>query len=199
MNDQIQLEGITESIYGGFWLRLGALFLDLLITSPLMFLFLYLNHSEKNMYFYTISPYLLFQLWYNVYLPKKYGGTPGKLIAGIKIIRINGGAIGWKESVLRYCYYMVLMILSTLKMIICLSNADSVIYASLSWTKQTRYLTSISPQFSKFYMLSSLIWMFSEIITLLSNKRKRSVHDYIANTVVVKTKYIDKLNDTLIP
>ena len=34
-----------------------------------------------------------------------------------------------------------------------------------------------------------LIWTIIEILSMLTNKKSRAIHDFIARTVVVKTKY----------
>ena len=34
---------------------------------------------------------------------------------------------------------------------------------------------------------AGFIWLIAEIIVMLSNKKRRTVHDYIAGTVVIKT------------
>ncbi len=94
----LQIEGISENIYGGFWPRLLALFLDSLIMAPIIYLFLYLNTISKYVYFYTLIPNIAFSIFYFVFLPVKYGGTPGKIIAGLNILQIDGQPIGWKEA-----------------------------------------------------------------------------------------------------
>jgi uncharacterized RDD family membrane protein YckC len=85
----IKINGINENIYSGFWSRLGANLLDGLILIPASFLLLFINSFNKNIYFITAIPNLLFIFifWYNIFLPKRYGGTPGKLIVGIKIVK----------------------------------------------------------------------------------------------------------------
>ncbi len=97
----IQIDGINDNIYAGFWARLGSLLLDALFMMPIIGLTLYLNGLDKNVYFITFLPNFIFGLWYGIYLPKKYGGTPGKLLVGLKIIRLDGETIDWKESILR--------------------------------------------------------------------------------------------------
>ena len=193
----LRLDGVIENIYAGFWIRLGSLFLDFLFVIPVTILTLYLNSLGKNVYFYTIIPSLLFGLWYNIYLPKRYSGTPGKLVAGIKIIRLDGQSIDWKEAILRHIVLLVLSILSIIVMVSCIINADENTYTSLSWLKQSQYLMTLSPIFFKFYTWTSNIWIYSEFIVLLTNKRKRAIHDYIAGTVIVKGKYIDKIRDIM--
>ena len=198
MNDKqtpLQIEGISESLYAGFWTRLGSLLLDFIFIVPVVFLVLYLNGLGKNIYFCTIIPNLIFGLWYHVYLPKKYGGTPGKLVVGISIIRLDGQPIDWKEAILRHIVQFSLIILSSIVMTSSLLGADEETFTSLSWLQQSQYLMSLSPVFFKFYTWTSNIWIYSEFVVLLTNKRKRAVHDFIAGTVIVRTKYLDKIRE----
>ncbi len=197
----LEIEGITDNLYAGFWIRLGSLLLDTLFVLPIFFLILYVNGLGKNIYFYTIIPNLAFALWYNIYLPKKYGGTPGKLVAGVKIIRLDGEAIGYKEATLRYSYSieLVLTILSSIWMTNFLLQADDVIFTSLGWMQRTQYLMTLSPGFLKFYNWASNIWIYSEFIVLLTNKRKRAIHDFIAGTVIVRAKYVNQIIEAMNP
>jgi uncharacterized RDD family membrane protein YckC len=193
----LEIEGISDNLYAGFWIRLASLLLDTIFLLPIIFLTLYLNGLGKNMYFYTLIPNFAFGLWYNIYIPKKYGGTAGKLVAGLKIIRLDGEAIGWKEAILRHSVMLVLTIISSIWMINCLLQADDAIFTSLGWMEQTKYLMTLSPGFFKMYNWASNIWIYSEFIVLLTNKRKRAIHDYIANTVIVKSIYIEKIRETM--
>jgi uncharacterized RDD family membrane protein YckC len=193
----LQIDGIKESIYGGFWVRLGSLLLDFIFILPVVYLILYVNGLGKNIYFYTIIPNLIFGLWYHIYLPKKYGGTPGKLVSGIKIIKLNGEAIDWKDAILRHIVMLGLTILSIIVMISCILDADDTTFKSLGWLQQSKYLMSLSPLFFKLYTWASNIWIYSEFLVMFTNKRKRAIHDFIAGTVIVKEKYINKIRETM--
>jgi len=193
----LEIDGINGSIYAGFWARFASFFLDALIMLPLIFLILYLNGLGKNIYFYTIIPNLLFGLWYHIYLPKKYGGTPGKLIFGMKIIKLNGEEIDWKEAILRHSILLILTLLSVVMMASCLVSADETVFNSLGWLKRSEYLMSLSPTFFLVYTWINNIWVYSEFIVLLTNKRKRAIHDYIAGTVIVKGKFVDIIRETI--
>lgn len=200
MNDKqipITISGIDNDIYAGFWVRLGSMFLDGIIMLPIIFLILYVNGLSVNMYFYTIIPNLLFGIWYNIYLPKKYGGTPGKLIAGIKIIKMDGKPIGWREAILRHSVLLGLTIFSVIIMIVCLLKADETIFKSLNWLKRSEYLMSLAKTPFRVYTWAVNIWIYSELIVLLTNKRKRAPHDFIAGTVIVRTVYINKINEIM--
>jgi uncharacterized RDD family membrane protein YckC len=191
----IQIDGINDNIYAGFWARLGSLFLDLIIVLPVIFLIQFLNGLGKNIFFMTIIPNILFALWYNIYLPKKYGGTPGKLIVGNKIIRLDGEPIQWKEAILRHIVMFALTILNVIVMTICLLKADDETFKSLGWLQRSQYLMSLSPLFFKLYTWISNIWIYSEFVVLLTNKRKRAIHDFIAGTVIVKSIYINQIRE----
>ena len=194
----LTLEGVSENIYAGFWIRFASLLLDFVFIIPVTLLILYFNSLDTEIFFYTILPNLLFELWYNIYLPKRYGGTAGKLVVGIKIIKINGQSIEWKEAILRHAVLLVLSIFSIVIMIFCILKADQSTYINLSWMKQTAYIMSFAPFLSTVYTWSSNIWIYSEFIVLLTNKRKRAIHDYIAGTVIVKSKYIDRIREAII-
>jgi uncharacterized RDD family membrane protein YckC len=187
----IKINGINENIYSGFWSRLGANLLDGLILIPTSFLLLFINSFNKNIYFITVIPNLLFIFWYNIFLPKRYGGTPGKLIVGIKIIKIDSSPIGWKKSFLRYSVNMVFSIISIIFTMIAILLADDEIYNNLNWVQKSVYLYSIFHH----NIIRTLIniWFWSEFIVLLFNKRKRAIHDFIAGTVIIKSVYMEKI------
>src|SRR5689334_21262407 len=71
--------------YGGFWRRVGALLLDWLILIPMGLLFFFLTFTTSRAYLYFAVPNFVVSLFYFVYLVKRYGGTPGKRIAGMRI------------------------------------------------------------------------------------------------------------------
>lgn len=195
----LEIEGITENLYAGFWARLGSLLLDGLFMAPILFLILFLNGFGKYVYFITFIPSLVFALWYNIYLPKKHGGTPGKLAVGIQIIRLDGEAIGWKEAILRHSVILALTLLSGILMTVCLLQVDETTFANLGWLKRSAYVMSFSPAFFMFYNWVNNIWVFGELIVLLTNKRKRAAHDFIAGTVIVRTEYLGQIRSAMNP
>lgn len=189
----LHLNGIHNDIYAGFLPRLGSLMLDFVFAAPVIFLLLYINSMSMNMYFYTAVPNLLFVLWYNIYVPKRYGGTFGKLVTGIKIIRLDGEPIGWKEAFMRHVVLLALTLFSIIIMIYCVLQADKTTFNSYSWLQQTNYLMTFAPVSFIISAWLNNVWIYSEFIVLLLNERKRAVHDYIAGTVIVKAIYIDKI------
>ncbi|WP_233080718.1 RDD family protein [Rheinheimera soli] len=84
--------------YAGFWRRFGAFWLDALFMVPVMALTVWGNEQARLFQLYWLLPGLAFGLWFNLYLVKKYGGTPGKLLLDIKITKIDGSDLGYKEA-----------------------------------------------------------------------------------------------------
>jgi uncharacterized RDD family membrane protein YckC len=193
----LKIDGISTSIYAGFWIRLGSLLLDFIIMIPVVAFILYLNGLSLNSYYYTFIPNLIFTIWYRIYLVKKYGGTPGKLIMGIKILKIDGSDVSWKEAILREIVIISLTIFADIIQIIALSQADKTHYESLTWLTKEQYVMSLTPLLFTIYTWLSNTWVYSEFFVLLFNKRKRALHDFIAKTVIVRTMYIDKIRETM--
>lgn len=193
----LTINGINESIYAGFWIRLGSLLLDFLILLPYIILVLFLNGLSKSAYYFTFIPGLIFHFWFSIYLVKKYGGTPGKLIAGIKILKIDGTDVTWREAILRQSIAFTLTIFVSVITIYALSIADGKYYESLSWMKKQTYLTALTPLLFKIYSWTNNIWVYSELFVLLFNKRKRALHDFMAGTVIVRTKYLGKIREVM--
>lgn len=193
----LAIDGINESIYAEFGARLGSILLDTLIMIPAIFITLFLNSLSKNAYYFTFIPYLFFHFWYSIYLVKRYGGTPGKLITGIKILKIDGADVSWKEAILRDLPKLLLSIFFAIITLIALSQTDAEYYESLSWMQKQKYLMTLTPILFIIYKWASHIWTYSELFVLLFNTRKRALHDFIAETVVVKTKYINRIRQDM--
>jgi uncharacterized RDD family membrane protein YckC len=144
-----------------------------------------------------VIPSYVFHFWYSIYLVKKYGGTPGKLIAGIKIIKIDGTDVTWREAILRQIVTFSLTIFISIITLIGLSKVDAEHYESLSWLSKQQYIQSFTPIFVIIYTILSNIWTYSELFVLLFNKRKRALHDFMANTVIVRAKYLNKIREVM--
>ena len=74
-----------------------------------------------------------------------------------------------------------------------LLKVDEVTLNGLDWLKQSKYVMSLSPSFFKITTWLTNLWVISEYIVLFTNKRKRMTGDFMAGTVVVKTKYLDDI------
>lgn len=98
-------------------------------------------------------------LFYQIILHAMYGQTVGKMICKVKVIDWKSGAsIGLKQAFLRDGILLVLSVL------ILIGGGPA-------------------PMMMGVYFL----WFLAEILTMLTNEKRRSLHDLIAGTVVVRT------------
>jgi len=172
-------------IYAGFWRRFGAVWLDILFLLPLTGLSFWLSTAYRLFDLYLFIPSIIFGLFYSVYLVQRFGGTPGKLVAGLQICKLDGTKIGYREAFLRYLPEALMAITLSVGLI-CASFAitDSE-YFSLGPIDRTRQLTTLAPAW--YYPLNIIlqIWACSEFIVMMTNSKRRALHDFIAGTVVV--------------
>lgn len=111
----------TNWHYGGFWIRFVArmidgfillamqLFIGLLFFGSLAAQFLpNVARTEpigRRLVFQFLTYFIGFA--YEVLFLKYRGATPGKIALGLKVVRSDGGPLGWGISVARYFMYIV--------------------------------------------------------------------------------------------
>jgi uncharacterized RDD family membrane protein YckC len=118
-------------------------------------------------------------LLYSVLLHGFYGQTVGKMFLKIKVIDVSEQRnISMKQAVFRDIFYIisVLIYLPLVSYAILYDDRTPLIINALTVLDRAQ-----------------LIWAVIEIITCLTNEKRRALHDFIAGTVVVKTEYSDRL------
>lgn len=194
-----QIPGIYDDIYGGFGLRLASMLLDSVFCAPVVVFAFYIQSLGRDAYLLSILPMLAFNLWYSVYLPARNGATPGKLVVGLTILKTTGEPIGVKEAFMRYSVAFAISIFSVVVMTVALSGADMNTYRNLGWIARAQYLMTIAPFLFTLHKWASNVWFYSELVVLLTNKQRRAIHDFIADTVIVKTKYLPQIQAYIHP
>lgn len=190
-----RFNGINQDVYAGFWIRVAAKLFDFIVLLPVTGLVFYINSISKSASIDVLIPNLLFGLAFEVVLVKIYGGTPGKLIMGLKIIQKNGDNVDWKASFYRYSVEFFLAILGVYVMFLTLNLIDDSTYASMGFLKRNQLMSTINPIPAKIQSWTDFIWYFSGAIVLISNARKRTTHDFIAGTVVIKSIFLNQIRD----
>jgi len=176
----------TNSLrYAGFWPRLGSLLLDVLILLPLSALVLWVDGKHRLFVVYYLVPGELFGLFYSVYLVRRFGGTPGKLIVGIRIRKLDGEPVGYREAFLRYFPEALFGLLMSIALLIPQIHMSDAEYQSLSFMGQATRMVELAPAWYKPLQIVQNIWVWGELIVLLTNRKRWALHDFIAGTVVV--------------
>ncbi len=170
--------------YGGFWRRLGALLLDLLVNVPIMALFIW-GEQYRAFDIWSFIPSQIVGLFYSVYLVKRFGGTPGKLIAGLQIRKVNGELIGYKEAFLRNLPDFIFGLLISIAMLAAVLGMSDAQYHSYGFMERAQREAELAPSWLKPLQGLQNVWTWSEFLILLTNRKKRALHDFIAGTVVI--------------
>jgi hypothetical protein len=168
--------------YAGFWVRSGSLFVDTGINYALLGL-MYILVGKQALDEGVSTGYALAIMAVNLYMLKRWGQSPGKMVMGIKIVTAaDYQAIGWDRIFLRNIFD-VLQSLGSLSKTILIAFGVFDINLKIAGNG---FLPpdSIKYMSDKFHVLFTF-WLLSEVFVLLTNRRRRALHDFLAGTVVV--------------
>ena len=174
-----------ELRYSRFWDRVGAGLIDFLIALPLVSLDYFFGSESRYFQLYMLIPVQIFALFMHIFMVTKYGGSPGKLLVGLRIVKLDGAPVTVKEALLRYS---VLWVLSIVILAITVSAAlgmSAEEYSSLSYLQRSVKLSERS-HYMGWMAAAMQLWTWGGLITVLVSKKRRAPHDFIAGTVVVR-------------
>jgi uncharacterized RDD family membrane protein YckC len=182
-----ELVPASEMLYVGFWLRFFAGWIDVAALLPLMASTLYFEQKSRMFHLYAFLPTLVVWLWFHVYLVERYGGTPGKLLLKIRIAMADGAHVTLKAAALRYGAVFVLSGLSSWAMILAALSMTDEMYLSLSYMERNRKLVEMAPSWYFMAIAAIETWFLIGFLTMMFNKKRRAVHDFMAGTVVIRS------------
>lgn len=170
---------------GGFWLRFGAKIIDLLVMSPIIGLTYWLSSFSRYFYLWSVIPSTLFALFYSVYLVRRYGGTPGKLVLKLRVRMKDYAPVTLPAALIRELPMMLMGAASSVGLGLAALAMDDATYHAYGFFERSAVLAASGPDWVP--AISWLIngWTWVGAIVLLLNKRRRAVHDFLAGTVVV--------------
>src|SRR5258708_4091991 len=121
-------------------------------------------------------------LVYTVVMHARYGQTVGKMATKVRVVDFRTeGRISWSQAWLR----------EGIPMFLSLGFLGYEIYAV--WTRHLAPSDVANGQAlvanKAFWLLTALpgLWFIAEVLTMLTNEKRRALHDFIAGTVVVRT------------
>lgn len=174
--------GVT---YAGFWRRVGALLVDGLVGIPLFGVqFALFRRSTSGAVISLLVPGVMLALYPAVF-HARWGQTIGKMATRIKVVRLGGAPIGVRAAFLRSSVDLVLWFMYTVLTAGALLSWAGPEWSSLTWIQQNEALSTQSVMFGLYSWLSQ-IWLWSEVVVLLFNRKRRALHDFIAGTIVIR-------------
>jgi uncharacterized RDD family membrane protein YckC len=179
--------GETELIYVGFWRRLAAYVIDFLLLVPYGLFATWFAYMSKYAFAFNQLVGMVIAVVFDVYLVKRFGGSPGKLIMEIRIAKVDGRPVGYKEASIRYSILFVISLLTSVALAGSALNMSNFDYAALTSKTRARHIRELAPAWYQPVEIAGSVWVWSEFLVLLTNRKRRALHDFMAGTVVVRT------------
>lgn len=178
-----------KKVYAGFFKRLGAAIVDMLVLLPVLFILQFIGSSSISAAIVILVFSSMSYVVYNIYFHYKFGATLGKMALGIRVTFPDGSRIGFKQALLRSSVDIAFVLVAVTAQVIAISNVDSDLYLAAGLIERSFLILPLVPTWYGLLDTLSQCWYWSEIIVLLFNKRKRGLHDFIAGTVVIRKEY----------
>jgi uncharacterized RDD family membrane protein YckC len=162
--------------YDTFWPRFGAGVIDGILFAPLMWgIFVLLQRSHATLTFVPL--FVLFQyafITYSITMHARYGQTLGKMVTNVKVMDISEEPLSPQQAVMRDLPYLAILSLETV--------------FGLFWAFEAS-----APSFDRVVNSNNVVfeyvdsgWFILEVITMLFSQKRRALHDFIADSVVVR-------------
>jgi uncharacterized RDD family membrane protein YckC len=177
--DALQTEN-PELRYHTFWRRFWADFLDTLILLLPLGGLQWFFRLTQNIYIIIFGNLISFALqsWYRVWFHANNNGqTIGKRVTGIRVLDVTESRPPTlRESFMRDSIYIAInsVVWVCVLSLILLGGSNNGV----------RFVVEI------FSLIDSL-WFLVRVVSMLLNTKRRGIHDQMANTVVIKTKYLN--------
>lgn len=164
--------------YRTFWPRFWAGAIDGLVFLPLSIGDAYMSSPQRGpavLISWTIISYEAYWL-YSVLLHARYGQTLGKRAMDVKVLDVSESRIPtFSQAVLRDIGYIVLNWLSLTYMIYLVLSHQYVRNGEINGLP------------GRVLVYAGGGWFLLEVLTMLTNSKRRAFHDLIAKTVVLRT------------
>lgn len=166
--------------YNTFWPRFFAGWIDYFVLLPLDWIDSWAfapNQPIPLIIVWSLISYPVYWL-YSVLMHGFYGQTVGKMVCKVKVMDISEKPMSMPQAFLRDSVHIGT---NTLGLILFL-------YVRLVGELSESTIVKLAVYIIVF---GSFGWFLIEVITMLTNKKRRALHDIIAGTVVVRTRFVE--------
>lgn len=169
---------MIEQKYSTFWPRFCAGFVDSLIFTPLgrvcSFAMSHCASISIRIIAYIVSSAAF--VVYSIWMHGRFGQTVGKMACKVIVLDISEKPLSVRQAVLRDILGVVLF---PVGLAVDLPRIVHGIDVSLPANINT---------VDWVICYSSLAWFLTEVITMLTNNKRRALHDFIAGSVVTRVR-----------
>lgn len=167
--------------YAGFFVRGCARALDGGLILSVMAVVMAFSHPAPLSFMWWQMPAWLGVLFLEVFLVARYGGTPGKLILGLRVVMVDGSSMTPRASFLRMLPHFV-----TFAVTLLAYAQIMLIMPKLNVLENAATLEALFPTWFRVANPLIGIWSVADCASVFLNSRRRALHDFIAGTMVVE-------------
>jgi uncharacterized RDD family membrane protein YckC len=173
---------VSPSVYGTFKERAFASLIDGLILLPLVAIEWFNKSTWKSLELLIIA--FLVGLTYKLFFEYKYGATIGKKAMKLKVVNKEFTAVGLKEVLVRNIFDIgERTFMFVIAVIIYRSPGFNAISTNKEYADFSNTLINTNS-----YVLGFTLLTVIEVIFILTDQKRRALHDRLGETFVIKTQ-----------
>jgi uncharacterized RDD family membrane protein YckC len=171
----------TPSVYGTFKERVFALLIDGLILLPLAAIDWFNKYNWKSLVLLIIV--FTVSIAYKVFFEYQFGATIGKKSMKLKVVNSAFRRVNLKEVLFRNIFDIAWRIFFFVITVIIYRSAEfNSINSNNEYVKFSNKLINVNP-----YLVMYSLLIVIEITFILTDKKRRALHDRLGDTLVIKT------------
>jgi len=197
-------------MYHTFWRRLGASIVDAVIITIILHLVVKGTFGDQSFIGHIVSSIAFIS--YTVLLHGYCGQTIGKRLFNVRVLNVNKGSLGYLRALKRDSVVILLSIISILtfsssmefneRMQENVAILESMEYGDDGYNEHLdQMMSDAGALYTQPFMIVSylsMLWWLSEFITMLFNKKRRAIHDFIAGSVVVMVEALEAQQNRIV-
>jgi uncharacterized RDD family membrane protein YckC len=172
--------------YATFWQRLLALLVDVLVLLPLAIGPMFFEGVSRPLDIVVTTVLTVIGWLYVVFFHARWGQTVGKMALKIRVVRTDGSPIGWGNALRRHSVDGVLSLLSIIAQSAAILSIPGAEYVAAGWTERGELVANAAPAGLQWVNIALMVWGWGEVLTMMFNRRRRALHDFLGGTVVVR-------------
>jgi uncharacterized RDD family membrane protein YckC len=186
---------VFEGDYAGVAGRLGALLCDAVLLIPLGVLAATQVSAYRTVALGVVvasTVGIAGLAFHSVYLVRRLDSTPGMWLCGLRIANCDGRRIGIRQALLRVLPVILFAVIGA---------AGTISWIGIDSTLPTRPILGLEvaiwppmPPWLAALGTIQFLWVWSEPLVILTNRRRRALNDLLAGTVVVNSWAWRRLN-----
>ena len=164
-------------VYRTSWRRFWASMIDGVILWPFNLGDKYFLSADRTLWTILLWGSVSYSVYwvYSVLMHATFGQTIGKMFAGVQVLDLSESRIPTlKQALLRESPYVA-------------ASFASLVYFFTLAIAGTYSPKALLEGPGMLIAWASLLWLLLELITMLTNEKRRALHDLLAGTVVVRS------------